>query len=86
MIPDPPPQVQADWIKPGATVIDVGVNSKPAPELKRGYKLCGDVAFEEVSAVAGAITPVPGGVSQGNGKGGWRGWGIDAAALALPRP
>jgi len=79
--------VKADWIKPGAVVIDVGVNSKPAPEDKRGYKLCGDVDageaslahvaspthvhgtsplgdvdFDEVSLVAGAITPVPGGV------------------------
>uniref|UniRef100_A0A6U8Q9I8 Tetrahydrofolate dehydrogenase/cyclohydrolase NAD(P)-binding domain-containing protein n=2 Tax=Emiliania huxleyi TaxID=2903 RepID=A0A6U8Q9I8_EMIHU len=54
--------VKADWIKPGAVVIDVGVNSKPAPEDKRGYKLCGDVDFDQVSLVAGAITPVPGGV------------------------
>jgi len=54
--------VQADWIKPGATVIDVGVNSKPAPDDKRGYKLCGDVDFDRAKTVAGAITPVPGGV------------------------
>eukprot|EP00967_Tisochrysis_lutea_P157294 scaffold318872_cov33-Tisochrysis_lutea.AAC.3 len=53
--------VKADWIKPGATVIDVGVNSKPAPDDKRGYKLCGDVDFEGARHVAGAITPVPGG-------------------------
>merc|ERR1711908_210227 len=54
--------VQADWIKPGATVIDVGINSKPSVKDKRGYKLVGDVDFEGVSKVAGAITPVPGGV------------------------
>jgi methylenetetrahydrofolate dehydrogenase (NADP+)/methenyltetrahydrofolate cyclohydrolase len=47
--------VRADWVKPGATVIDVGINRTPDG-------LVGDVAFEEVSAVAGAITPVPGGV------------------------
>ena len=54
--------VPGDWIKPGATVIDVGINSKDAPELPKGYRLCGDVDFESVKAVAGAITPVPGGV------------------------
>ena len=54
--------VKGDWIKPGATVIDVGVNSKPAPENPRGYVLCGDVDFESAKLVAGAITPVPGGV------------------------
>jgi len=54
--------VKGDWIKPGATVIDVGVNSKPAPESPRGYVLCGDVDFESAKQVAGAITPVPGGV------------------------
>ena len=50
------------WLKPGATVIDVGVNSKDDSEDKRGYKLCGDVEFESARKVAGAITPVPGGV------------------------
>ena len=54
--------VKGDWVKPGAVVIDVGINSKPAPELKKGYRLCGDVDFEPAKAVAGAITPVPGGV------------------------
>jgi methylenetetrahydrofolate dehydrogenase (NADP+)/methenyltetrahydrofolate cyclohydrolase len=48
--------VRADWVKPGATVIDVGIN-----RLADG-RLVGDVAFDEVAAVAGAITPVPGGV------------------------
>ncbi|MGY4876983.1 bifunctional methylenetetrahydrofolate dehydrogenase/methenyltetrahydrofolate cyclohydrolase FolD [Vreelandella aquamarina] len=51
--------VEADWIKPGATVIDVGIN---AIEIEGKRKLVGDVAFEPVSQVAGAITPVPGGV------------------------
>ena len=43
-------------------MIDVGVNSKPSADDPRGYKLCGDVEFESASRVAGAITPVPGGV------------------------
>ncbi|CAH1042111.1 bifunctional methylenetetrahydrofolate dehydrogenase/methenyltetrahydrofolate cyclohydrolase FolD [Halomonas sp. TD01] len=51
--------VDADWIKPGATVIDVGIN---AIEIDGKRKLIGDVAFEAVAGVAGAITPVPGGV------------------------
>jgi 5,10-methylene-tetrahydrofolate dehydrogenase/methenyl tetrahydrofolate cyclohydrolase len=54
--------VRGDWIKPGATVIDVGVNRVDDPTRKRGYKLVGDVAYDEVKEVAGAITPVPGGV------------------------
>jgi methylenetetrahydrofolate dehydrogenase (NADP+)/methenyltetrahydrofolate cyclohydrolase len=52
--------VRADWIKPGATVIDVGISRMPTAEGKT--RLVGDVAFAEVSQVAGAITPVPGGV------------------------
>lgn len=55
--------VKADWVKPGATVIDVGINRVPAPEKGEGKsKLVGDVAFGEVENVAGVITPVPGGV------------------------
>src|SRR6201992_4024629 len=54
--------VRANWIKPGATVIDVGINRLPGADGKT--KLVGDVAFAEVSSVAGAITPVPGGVGQ----------------------
>ncbi|MCB1887817.1 MAG: bifunctional methylenetetrahydrofolate dehydrogenase/methenyltetrahydrofolate cyclohydrolase FolD [Rhodocyclaceae bacterium] len=54
-------EVTADMIKPGATVIDVGMNRFPAGHPKEG-KLCGDVEFEGASQVAGAITPVPGGV------------------------
>jgi len=52
--------VQGDWIKPGATVIDVGINRIPAADGKS--KLVGDVAYAEAAKVAGAITPVPGGV------------------------
>jgi methylenetetrahydrofolate dehydrogenase (NADP+)/methenyltetrahydrofolate cyclohydrolase len=55
-----PEFVRGDWIKPGATVIDVGINRVPGKEGKT--KLVGDVAFEEAVKVAGAITPVPGGV------------------------
>ncbi len=54
--------VRGDWIKPGAVVIDVGTNQKEDPSAKRGYRLVGDVAFDEAVEVAGAITPVPGGV------------------------
>ena len=55
-----PEFVKADWIKPGAVVIDVGINRVDAGEGK--YKLVGDVAYDEAAQVAGAITPVPGGV------------------------
>ncbi len=54
--------VRGDWIKRGATVIDVGINRLPAAPGEDKGRLVGDVAFDEVSAVAGAITPVPGGV------------------------
>jgi len=54
--------VRGDWIKPGATVIDVGVNRVEDDSRKRGYRLVGDVAFDEAKEVAEAITPVPGGV------------------------
>jgi methylenetetrahydrofolate dehydrogenase (NADP+) / methenyltetrahydrofolate cyclohydrolase len=54
--------VRGDWIKPGAVVIDVGINHVEDSSKKRGYRLVGDVAFEEASQVAQAITPVPGGV------------------------
>ncbi|TKT74160.1 bifunctional methylenetetrahydrofolate dehydrogenase/methenyltetrahydrofolate cyclohydrolase [Aquamicrobium sp. LC103] len=58
-----PEMVKGDWIKPGATVIDVGVNRIPAPERGEGKtRLVGDVAFREAAESAGAITPVPGGV------------------------
>ena len=57
-----PEFVKKDWVKPGAYVIDVGINQVEDPTAKRGYRLVGDVAFDEVSEVAAAITPVPGGV------------------------
>ncbi|WP_315797938.1 bifunctional methylenetetrahydrofolate dehydrogenase/methenyltetrahydrofolate cyclohydrolase FolD [Bradyrhizobium sp. SZCCHNRI3043] len=57
-----PEMVKRDWIKPGATVIDVGINRIPTADGKT--KLVGDVAYAEVAEVAGAITPVPGGVGQ----------------------
>jgi methylenetetrahydrofolate dehydrogenase (NADP+)/methenyltetrahydrofolate cyclohydrolase len=55
-----PEMVRASWIKPGAAVIDVGMNRVVGPDGKG--RLVGDVAYDEVAAVAGAITPVPGGV------------------------
>ena len=58
-----PEMVRGDWVKEGATVIDVGINRVPAPEKGEGKtRLVGDVAFEEAAQRAGAITPVPGGV------------------------
>lgn len=58
-----PAMIEGDWIKPGATVIDVGINRVPAPELGADKtRLVGDVDFGSVLPVAGAITPVPGGV------------------------
>lgn len=54
--------VKGSWIKPGAAVIDVGINAKDDPSKKRGYRLVGDVDFDECVKVAGHITPVPGGV------------------------
>lgn len=57
-----PEMVRGDWIKPGAAVIDVGVNAIDDADDPRGYRLVGDVAYDEAVQVAGAITPVPGGV------------------------
>ena len=58
-----PELITGDWIKPGASVIDVGINRVDAPEKGAGKtRLVGDVAFESAARVAGAITPVPGGV------------------------
>lgn len=54
--------VTGDMLKPGAVVIDVGINRKDDPSRKRGYRLVGDVDYESCLDVAGAITPVPGGV------------------------
>ena len=57
-----PEMVRGDWIKPGAAIIDVGINAVDDPAAPRGYRLVGDVAFAEAKEIAGAITPVPGGV------------------------
>ena len=58
-----PEMIRGEWVGEGATVIDVGINRVPAPERGEGKtRLVGDVAFEEARSVAGAITPVPGGV------------------------
>lgn len=58
-----PEMVKGDWVKPGATVIDVGINRVPAPEKGEGkQRLVGDVEFAGAAKAAGAITPVPGGV------------------------
>jgi len=57
-----PEMVKADWIKPGAVVIDVGINRVEDASTKTGYRLVGDVAYDEVAPKCAAITPVPGGV------------------------
>jgi methylenetetrahydrofolate dehydrogenase (NADP+)/methenyltetrahydrofolate cyclohydrolase len=57
-----PRMIKGDWVKPGAYVIDVGTNRIDDPTAKRGYRLVGDVDFDEAVEVAGAITPSPGGV------------------------
>ena len=58
-----PEMVTADWIKPGAVVVDVGINRVPAPEKgEGGTRITGDVDYEDAAKVASAITPVPGGV------------------------
>jgi len=58
-----PQMVKGSWLKPGATVIDVGINRIPAPERGAGKnRLVGDVDYDSAAQVAGAITPVPGGV------------------------
>jgi methylenetetrahydrofolate dehydrogenase (NADP+) / methenyltetrahydrofolate cyclohydrolase len=57
-----PEMVLADWVKPGAVVIDVGINRIADPSKKSGYRLVGDVAYDQVAPLCAAITPVPGGV------------------------
>lgn len=57
-----PEFVKAEHVKPGAVVIDVGINRVEAPDTEKGYRLVGDVAFDEVAPLCQAITPVPGGV------------------------
>ena len=57
-----PEMVKADWVKEGAVVIDVGINRVDDASVKKGYRLVGDVAYDEVAPKCRAITPVPGGV------------------------
>jgi methylenetetrahydrofolate dehydrogenase (NADP+)/methenyltetrahydrofolate cyclohydrolase len=57
-----PEMVRGDWVKEGAVVIDVGINRIDDPSTKKGYRLVGDVAYDEVAPKCAAITPVPGGV------------------------
>lgn len=56
-----PEMITAEYVKEGATVIDVGIHRLNAPDQPKGYRLCGNVLFDEVSKVCGAITPTPGG-------------------------
>ena len=56
-----PEMITAEYVKEGATVIDVGIHRLDAPDQPKGYRLCGDVLFDEVSKICGAITPTPGG-------------------------
>ena len=73
-----PEFVKADMVKPGAVVIDVGVNRIPDPEAKNGSRLVGDVDFAAVQPVASRITPNPGGVGPkcaNSGKDS-TGWGV----------
>ncbi|XP_028065897.1 bifunctional protein FolD 4, chloroplastic-like [Camellia sinensis] len=57
-----PNMVRGSWIKPGAVIIDVGINPVEDAKSARGYRLVGDVCYEEACKIASAITPVPGGV------------------------
>jgi len=57
-----PEFVTGDMVKPGAVVVDVGINRVDDPSKEKGYRLVGDVAYDSAAAVASAITPVPGGV------------------------
>ncbi len=57
-----PEMITAEMVSPGTVVIDVGTNRVDDPSREKGYRVCGDVRFDEVSEVAGAISPVPGGV------------------------
>lgn len=57
-----PEIVRGEWLKPGVVIIDVGITDVPDPSKKRGYRLAGDVLYEEAIKVASAVAPVPGGV------------------------
>lgn len=85
--------VKGEWLKPGAVVIDVGINSVDDPTDKRGYKLVGDVHFDSCAKVASQITPVPGGVGPmtiamllRNTVNGARRTALAKKAAALPTP
>jgi methylenetetrahydrofolate dehydrogenase (NADP+) / methenyltetrahydrofolate cyclohydrolase len=56
--------VTKDWVKPGAVVLDVGINVREPATQTHKHKLVGDVSFEDVAGVASAITPVPGGLAE----------------------
>lgn len=56
-----PEMITTEYVKEGATVIDVGIHRLEAPDQPKGYRLCGDVLFDEVFQICGAITPTPGG-------------------------
>ncbi|MCR5115766.1 MAG: bifunctional 5,10-methylenetetrahydrofolate dehydrogenase/5,10-methenyltetrahydrofolate cyclohydrolase [Bacteroidales bacterium] len=57
-----PEMITADYVKPGATVIDIGIHRIPDSTTEKGYRICGDVKYDEVAPKCEAITPVPGGV------------------------
>jgi methylenetetrahydrofolate dehydrogenase (NADP+)/methenyltetrahydrofolate cyclohydrolase len=57
-----PEFIKSDFVKDGATIIDVGINRVEDSSARRGYRLCGDVDYDDVVDKAGSITPVPGGV------------------------
>ena len=57
-----PEMITADMVRPGTVVIDVGTNRVDDDSREKGYRVCGDVLFDEVSDIAAAISPVPGGV------------------------
>ena len=59
-----PEMVRGSWLKPGCVIVDVGINAVDDPTSKKGYRLVGDVCFEEAVKVASLITPVPGGVGE----------------------
>ena len=59
-----PELVRGSWLKPGCVVVDVGINAVDDPTSKKGYRIVGDVCFEEAVKVASLITPVPGGVGK----------------------
>ena len=59
-----PEMITADYVKKGAVVVDIGVHRLPDPDNEKGYRICGDVKFDEVAPLCSQITPVPGGVGR----------------------